>query len=115
MRAFTVERGPEFAVAEYTLEEVEGFIPKLAKDLDEDEHVLHTTLALLPLTVYPQAFYETKRAEAERRIAQRDPDDVDVLALALRLNCPIWSNDADFSEGKLEWYTTARLLKVMGF
>jgi len=115
MRAFTSEHSPEFAVAEYTLEEVRDFIPELAKDLDEDEHVLHTTLALLPLTVYSQAFYESKRTEAVRRIAHRDPDDVDVLALALRLNCPIWSNDADFSEARIEWYTTARLLKAMGF
>ena len=115
MRAFTSELGPEFAVAEYTLEEVKEFIPELAKDLDEDEHVLHTTLALLPLTVYPQAFYDSKRTEAEKRIAHRDPDDVDALALALRLDCPVWSNDADFSEARVEWYTTAQLLKAMGF
>lgn len=26
-----------------------------------------------------------------------DPDDVDFFALALRLNCPVWSNDPHFS------------------
>lgn len=113
LRAFTSGRVSEFAVAAFTLEEVQEFIPELATDLDEDEETLYTTLALLPLTTYPQNFYKDKISEAEKRIAHRDPDDVDALALALKLDCPVWSNDADFSEARIAWYTTARLLKTL--
>lgn len=53
-------------------------------------------------------------SSAGRRIGKRDPDDVDVLALALTLNLPVWSNDNDFENAGVEWYTTAELLKTLG-
>jgi len=45
---------------------------------------------------------------------KRDPDDVDVLALALDLNLAAWSNDNDFEDAGVEWHTTAELLKALG-
>ena len=53
--------------------------------------------------------------EAEKQIGHRDPDDVEILALALHLRLPIWSNDNDFECAKVEWFTTAELLKQLGF
>jgi predicted nucleic acid-binding protein len=58
--------------------------------------------------------YERHLLEAERRIGKRDPDDVDVLALALDLNLAVWSNDNDFEEAGVDWHTTAELLKALG-
>ena len=43
----------------------------------------------------------------------RDPDDVDVLALALQSACPVWTNDNDFEDVGVEWHTTAELLKLL--
>ena len=43
--------------------------------------------------------------------AQDDPDDVALLALALHLGLPIWSNNRDFEDARVRWYTTAQLLK----
>jgi predicted nucleic acid-binding protein len=100
----------EFAVAEYTREEVRGFIPELARELGEDPERLRLVLALLPLEPYPRQAYEARLKEAERRIAQRDPDDVDVLALVLELGYPLWSNDNDFEDVGIERFTTAQLL-----
>jgi hypothetical protein len=54
-------------------------------------------------------------AEATRRMRRRDPDDADVLALALHLDVPIWSNDIDFEEAGIQWHTTAELLNALGF
>jgi len=105
------DRVGEFAVAEHTLEEVRGFIPELARELGEDPERLRLVLALLPLEPYPQQFYEDHLEEAKRRIAHRDPDDVDVLALTLKLRCPLWSNDKDFDEARVTRYTTAQLLR----
>jgi predicted nucleic acid-binding protein len=39
---------------------------------------------------------------------------VDLLALALQLDIPVWSNDSDFEGTGVEWYTTARLMKALG-
>jgi len=40
--------------------------------------------------------YAGKKEEACRRIAERDIDDWPILACALILDCPIWSEDQDF-------------------
>jgi predicted nucleic acid-binding protein len=52
-------------------------------------------------------------AEASRRIGNRDPDDIPILALALALSIPLWSNDKDFKDAGVEWYTTERLLRLL--
>jgi predicted nucleic acid-binding protein len=40
--------------------------------------------------------YASEMPEAFARLARRDPQDADVLALALILQCPIWTEDQDF-------------------
>ncbi len=40
-----------------------------------------------------------------------DPDDIHLLALALKLNCPIWSNDKDFEGLGVEVYSTLDLIR----
>ena len=44
-----------------------------------------------------------------------DPDDMAYFALALKLNCSIWSNDKKFKEqNKIEVYNTYELNKLSG-
>lgn len=52
--------------------------------------------------------------EAERYIGKRDPDDVALLALALKLQIPVWSNDKDFRVAPIQTYPTAVLIKALG-
>ncbi len=40
--------------------------------------------------------YAVSIAKAHKRIGWRDPDDVELLALALHFKVPLWSNDNDF-------------------
>jgi predicted nucleic acid-binding protein len=40
--------------------------------------------------------YGEFESEARKRLARRDPDDWPVLATALALGCPIWTEDTDF-------------------
>lgn len=106
----------EFAIALPTLREVETYIPRLAAkpkvaQAGVTEELLFAALTLLPLTVYPRRFYRAALKEAQRRIGSRDPKDVDVLALALKLGAPIWSNDEDFADVGVPRYTTAELLR----
>lgn len=43
-----------------------------------------------------------------------DPDDIDFLALALKLNCPIWSNDPDFSmQPEVKVFSTGKLIELL--
>ena len=67
--------------------------------------------ATLPVTMIERDVYASGIAEASRRVGQRDPDDIPILALALTLKVPLWSNDKDFEDAGVEWYTTEGLLR----
>jgi predicted nucleic acid-binding protein len=74
--------------------------------------MLYSTIvvATLPVTAVNASVYARSVSEARRRIGRRDPDHIDILALALHFGLPIWSNDNDFEAAGVEWYTTADLL-----
>lgn len=76
--------------------------------------MMKEALAVLPIERYAEGDYLSHVAEARRYLADRDPDDVALAALALKLAVPIWSNDNDFKELPLELYPTAKLLKILG-
>ena len=101
----------EIFTAEETLDEVQEYAPALARKKRLHEDLVLLALATLPVTVMERKLYAPGIAEASRRIGQRDPDDIPVLALARTLNVPLWSNDKDFKDVGVEWYTTERLLR----
>lgn len=110
------ERVGELATAEHTVREVIEYIPELTQKprLQESgitEADLYFALAVAPLTTYAREFYEDQLETARRKIEMRDPEDVDLLALALKLKAPIWSNDQHFRGVTVKWWTTARLLR----
>lgn len=113
------ERVGELATTEHTVREVIEYIPELAqkpkvREAGITEADLHFALVVAPLTIYSREFYEEKREAAYKQIGERDPDDVDLLALALKLGAPVWTNDQHFREAKVKWWTTARLLRHLG-
>ena len=69
--------------------------------------------AARPVNTVPRAKYRSSLAEARGRIGRRDPEDVELLALATQFELPVWSNDNDFEEGGVVWYTTASLLAAL--
>ena len=94
--------------------EVLEYLPALAKKKRLDLDTLLLACAALPVTVIERADYYRQLATAKKRIGKRDPEDVDVLALALTLSLPVWSNDSDFEGSGVDWQTTAELLKALG-
>lgn len=100
----------EIFTAAVTLAEVEEYAAELARRKRLRLDVVLMAVATLPVTVVDSPAYEDSVAEARRRIGRRDPDDIDLLALAIHLRIPIWSNDNDFTGVGVEWLTTARLL-----
>lgn len=100
----------EILTTESTMAEVEEYVPLLARKRQLRADLVLLAVAALPVTVVNRAAYSKSVAEANRRIARRDPDDVDLLALALHYRIPIWSNDRDFQIARVEVFTTENLL-----
>lgn len=56
-----------------------------------------------------QETYEVARPDAEARLHGRDPDDWPILATAMVLDCPIWTEDQDFFGTGVPTWTTDRV------
>lgn len=112
MKVFKTEI--EVYTTEHTWAEVVKYIPLFAERYPIPIELMHKTLELLPLLVKPRSFYKAKLAEAKTLMDAKDPDDIDVAALALELAAPVWSNDNDFLRFPLGRLTTAELLKTLG-
>ena len=96
------------------LQEVRDYIPMIAEQYDMLPEALDAQLRLLAVRECERSEFASKLEAAKRSIAKRDPHDVDLLALALAFAIPVWSNDSDFKDAGVEWYTTARLLRRLG-
>ncbi|MEX2260991.1 MAG: PIN domain-containing protein [Bryobacteraceae bacterium] len=53
--------------------------------------------------------YSVSEEAARKRLLGRDPEDWPVLATALVLNCPIWTEDTDFFGSGIATWTTDRV------
>ena len=71
-------------------------------------------LAKAPVHIHARADYEDKLKDAAALIADEDPEDVDVAALALKLKAPLWSHGDIFKNFPLERFTAAQLIKILG-
>lgn len=96
------------------LSEVREYLPTMGERYGIMPEALEAQLRLLAVKEYGAAEYKSRVKEAERRIGTRDPDDVGLLALALRLRVPIWSNDRDLEAARVRRFTTAGLLQALG-
>ena len=97
-----------------TIGEVRWHLTEFAARYDLDIDKLHKTFDDLAVVRYGPAEYRSHLAEARRYLQHRDPNDVGLATLALKLDLPIWSNDNDFRELPLPFYTTATLLRALG-
>lgn len=102
----------EFAVADTAIEEVRRYAPKMAEKLGVSLDFLFYALDLLPLTVCTAKTYRGSLKTARIQMAHRDSGDVEILALALALKRPLWTNDKDFRSTSIQVLTTAELLAM---
>ncbi len=100
--------------AAITLDEVWEYLPIMSAAYGIAREVLEAQFRLLAITEYKPGQYRRFIPAASRLIGKRDPDDVELLALALYLDIPLWTNDKDFEGAGVECYTTAGLLKALG-
>jgi predicted nucleic acid-binding protein len=85
-----------FYSTQNTLFEVAKYLPVLAARLGLGEQDLFREYELLPIIACQPDRYESHLAEAARMIGGRDPKDVPIVALAIALACPVWTEDRDF-------------------
>ena len=100
--------------SQHTLFEVEKYLPHVANRIGRNELDLWREFQLLPVIAIQPREYDSELPRATKLIGQRDPKDVHVLALALRLKLPIWTDDRDF-EGlpDVSIHKTADLLTLI--
>jgi predicted nucleic acid-binding protein len=90
-------------------EEIARHLPRLATKRGLDQALLFAALQVMPIEWKPATDYEDQRAEAEQRIAARDPDDWPTVALALKLDLPVWSQGGSNLSG-----TVRRIVAALG-
>jgi predicted nucleic acid-binding protein len=104
----------EIFTTEHTWKEVERYLPRFIEMYNIPEANAFISLQTAPVEIKSRQFYEISISKANKLIGKRDPNDVDILALALTLECPLWTNDKDFNDLGLALYPTAKLLKMLG-
>jgi predicted nucleic acid-binding protein len=62
-----------------------------------------------PVELIGSEVYSQFESAARERLGDRDPDDWPILALALAIGCPIWTEDTDFFGCGVRTWTTSRV------
>lgn len=91
--------------------EAREYLPGLLEKRGVSGAAALTTLDALAAVVRPidAELYESLERSALARIGDRDPDDWPALACALLLDCPVWTEDADFFGTGVATWTTNRV------
>ncbi len=86
----------------FELEKYRGYIiKKRKKALQRKSFDYALSFLLESIIVVPSLLYEDKIRRAYEIMKNIDEKDTPFLALALKLQCPIWSNDDDFKKQNL--------------
>jgi len=104
-------RKTTFYTTLFNYKEVEKYIPIFSTKRKIRIEDLYLAFSMLPLSVCDEDFYKNKIKQAKKMIEKRDPADVHLLALALKLGCPVWSNDKDFYGLGIKVYSTLDLIR----
>jgi predicted nucleic acid-binding protein len=98
---------------EHTWAEVVEYVPVFQQRYKITVQEMDAALEEAPVHIHGRMDYADMLPEAFSLVGKRDPEDVDVAALALKLGAPIWSHDDIFKDFPLRRYTTAQLLKIL--
>ena len=87
------------------------YLPALLEKRGVDSQAAMLVLDRLEAIVQPidAEIYQGMQQQALQRIAVRDPDDWPVLACAMTLGCPVWTEDADFFGTGVATWTSDRI------
>ena len=91
--------------------EAQEYIPDLAKRRRIDSSLALSVLEAVShiVVAVDRSLYESYEELARERIERRDPRDWPVVAVALMLDLPIWTEDQDFFGSGIPTWTTDRV------
>ena len=101
----------DFLAPDIAFQEARKYLPAILRRRGDDGAAEAAALEALDavkaiITAVPASSYAPMQRHALARIADRDPNDWPVLACALLLDCPIWTEDQDlFGTGVATWKT----------
>ncbi len=101
----------QFFTPEVCFNDARKYLPPLfaKRDLPVDDALI----VLEKLTCFVQSInynlYQMYELEAKQRIAKRDINDWPIVATALLLDCPIWTEDVDFFGVGIATWTSDRI------
>lgn len=100
-----------FFAPDIAFADVEEHLPRICADTGVSlEKAMKTYESVAELVQeMPAPMYSDQEREARARIEKVDPDDWQVIACALALNCPIWTEDRDFFGAGIPTWTSDRV------
>ena len=100
---------------EYIFTELEKHKEEILKKTERSEEEFFRLLEILKRRIVIVPLEELVPYAGDAEKLTPDPDDMAYFALALKLNCAIWSNDKKLKEqDKIEVYNTHELSKISG-
>ena len=103
----------ELSSPEFVLEEIQNHQIEILEKTKRTEEEFRTILDLFKeiVTFFPQEDFKTYLPLAQK--ISPDPDDAMYFALALKLQCPLWSNDKQLkNQNVVKVYSTEDLAKL---
>lgn len=107
----TYEDSAAFYAPDHCFEEAKRYIPEIAGRRGFDPEVGLSVLNEIARVVeaVDRSLYEEYEVLARARISIRDPEDWPVVATALMLGAPIWTEDRDFFGAGVATWTSDRV------
>ena len=101
----------KFFAPDVAYSDARKYLPALLRKRGVDPAAAVSVLIGLESIVQPidAELYEAAQEQALQRIAVRDADDWPVLACAMTLGCPVWTEDADFFGTGVATWTSDRI------
>jgi|SRR3989344_1176384 len=122
-KKLSIKQGLKLYSPEYALEEINKYIEEILKKtkLSKDEFIrLRRELAIIvefvPLEEYHQFLKQVEILSKNLSNSEKIEflDDIDFLALALKMNCSIWSNDKLLKkQEKINIFNTKEIINLM--
>jgi predicted nucleic acid-binding protein len=107
-----------FVAPEDAFADARAYVPGILarRGLSEEAPLFLQTLDRLSRLVVtmPREAYVDLEPEARLRLRGRDEKDWPILALALKIDCPIWTEDQDFFGSGVATWTTDRIELYLG-
>jgi predicted nucleic acid-binding protein len=104
-------RGVRFFAPDVAFDDAEKYLPLLLKKRGKPHADISASVEYLRNFIEPVApeVYAVFESEARQRLRSRDESDWPILATALGLACPVWTEDADFFGTGVAVWTTNRI------